>query len=114
MKQSHIPAEGIIMREGERGGSLFIIVEGVIGLWKQIEEETDFPKTIEIGRRAAGDIVGERTLLTGEPGVVTAKAITDSILYEITKSDIAPFLEAKPEIAKQLSEILAERERKRV
>ncbi|MDM8523241.1 ABC transporter substrate-binding protein [Desulfococcaceae bacterium HSG8] len=105
MRQYHIPPGEIVIQEGESGDSLFIIAEGVLGLGMQLENG----QTAEIARLAAGDIIGEMALLTGEPGTATVKAITNSVLYEITKGDIAPFLEAQPEIAEYLSEILTER-----
>ncbi len=93
------------MREGESGESLFIIAEGVLNLYTQLENG----ETLEVARLAAGDIVGEIALLTGSPRTATVKAITNSVLYEITKADITPFLEAQPEIAEYLGEMLIER-----
>ncbi|MCP4686781.1 MAG: mechanosensitive ion channel, partial [Desulfobacterales bacterium] len=99
-------AEGeIVIREGDRGDSLFIIVEGVVGVWTESEKG----ESIEITRRGAGDMIGETALLTGEARTATVKAVTDSILYEITKSDIAPLLRSQPKIVERLSLILAER-----
>lgn len=100
-----VAPEATIMREGESGDSLFIVVEGVVGIWITLEDG----KSIEVARRASGDIIGEMALLTGEPRTATIKSITETLLYEITKADIAPFLEAQPELAESLSEILAER-----
>ncbi len=95
----------IVIREGDEGDSLFIIVEGVVGVWT----ESETGEQIEIIRRGAGDVIGEMALLTGEARTATVKAATDSILYEITKSDIAPLLKSQPKIVERLSTILAER-----
>ncbi len=105
IRSHRVPTDANIMREGEQGDSLFIIIEGVVGIWITLPDG----KTIEVARRKAGDIIGEMALLTGEPRTATVKTITPSLLYEITKEDIAPFIETQPDIVKGFSEILAAR-----
>jgi len=105
MHKHCILSKEILLKEGESRESLFIISEGVIVLQKQLENG----KNIDIGSRIAGDSIGEISFLTGEPVKETVMAITNSTLYEITKADILPFLRSKPDIAKNLSQILTER-----
>jgi len=102
MQRHNVPAEGIVMRQKESADSLFIIDEGVIGIWLQIENEPDSYKEVEIARLMAGDIIGES-------GTATVKAFTDSVLYEITKADIAPFIKDQSKITERLIEILKKR-----
>jgi branched-chain amino acid transport system substrate-binding protein len=102
------PPEAIVMREGEQGDSLFIIAEGTLTVWVTLEDGN----SIEIVRRTTGEVIGEIALLTGEPRTATVKAMTDAVLYEISKQDIAPFMESQPELVERLSEILAERKMK--
>ncbi|MDM8543099.1 ABC transporter substrate-binding protein [Desulfococcaceae bacterium HSG9] len=102
MQRHNIPSDGIVMRQGDSGDSLFIIAEGVIGVWVQIENKPDSYKEVEIARLMIGDIIGESK-------TATVKAITDSVLYEITKADIAPFIKDQSKITEQLIEILKKR-----
>lgn len=101
-----LPGETLI-REGDPGDSLFIIAEGVVGAWVQIEEG----KTIEVARRGTGDFIGEMGLLTGEKRTASIVAITETRVYEITRENIAPYMQEHPEIAECLSSILIERKR---
>ena len=90
------------MNQRESKDSFFIIDEGVIGIWVQIENGSDSCKEVEVARLMAGDIIGES-------GTATLKAITDSVLYEITKADIAPFIKDRSKITERLIEIMTER-----
>ena len=56
-----------------------------------------------------GDYFGEMGLLAGIPASATIAALAPSIVYELTKEDLRPFLEARPEIAQELSRALAQR-----
>jgi len=104
--KSHCYSSGqSIVQQGDEGDSLFIIVEGVVGVWVRLENE----KTIEVDRMGAGTFFGEMALLTGEPRTASIIATTDTMVYEITKAHIAPLIEEQPEISKHLSEALTQR-----
>ncbi|MEM7180781.1 MAG: ABC transporter substrate-binding protein [Spirochaetota bacterium] len=94
-----------IVQQGEAGNSLFIIVEGVVKVLVTISEEN----TIEVARLGAGSFFGEMSLLTGETRTASIDAGTDTVLYEITKEDIAPLIEKQPEVMQPLSEVLMRR-----
>ena len=49
------------------------------------------------------------SLLTGESRSATVEAATDCVVFEITKDDLDELLSVRPEIAEQLTQILAER-----
>jgi branched-chain amino acid transport system substrate-binding protein len=107
MESRHILPGETLIREGDPGDSLFIIAEGVVGAWVQIEEG----KSIEVARRGAGEIIGEMALLTGEKRTASIVSITETRVYEITRENIAPYMQEHPEIAECLSSILIERKR---
>jgi branched-chain amino acid transport system substrate-binding protein len=102
--QAFEPGQSVVT-QGEEGDSLFIIVEGVVGVWVEVGDG----KTIEVDRMGAGTFFGEMALLTGEPRTATIKAVTDTVLFEITKSDVAPLIEARPEMSEILSRELTRR-----
>lgn len=105
MKRHYFPPGQLVVRQGDEGDSLFIIVEGALGVWAQ----TDNGKSIEVARLGAGSFFGEMALLTGEPRTATIISITDVSLYEITKEDIYPLIKEEPEIFSPLSEVLSKR-----
>jgi CRP-like cAMP-binding protein len=98
------PGEALI-REGELTDSLFIIAKGVVSIQIRLADG----EALEVSRRAVRDVLGEFSLLTGEPRSATVVALTECNAYEINKADIAPFIAREPEIAERLSAILTAR-----
>jgi len=49
-------------------------------------------------------------MLTGTPSVARISALTPATVYELPKADLAPILEARPQVARELSHALAERQ----
>jgi len=98
------PGENVVT-QAEQGDSLFIIVEGVVGVWVDVTDG----KTIEVDRMGAGTFFGEMALLTGEPRTATIKAVTETVVFEITKDDVAPLIETEPGMSEILSRELTRR-----
>jgi len=104
-KHLHYRAGQTIVQQGDVGNSLFIIVEGVVSISLEIENN----QKVELGRLGAENIFGEIALLTGETRSASVISLTDTHLLEIGKKDIAPLIEAQPEISKLLGEVLTQR-----
>jgi CRP-like cAMP-binding protein len=84
--------------------SLFIVGGGVLeATLRNSDGEND---QLRFG---PGDYFGEMGLLTGTPASATIAALAPSIVYELTKADLRPILEARPEIAQELSRAMAQR-----
>jgi branched-chain amino acid transport system substrate-binding protein len=90
------------------GDSLFILVEGVVGVRVQSQSQTGEP--IEVARLGAGNFFGEMALLTGEERTATVVAVTNTLLFEITKENIAGLMSQQPEVSELISKILTERQ----
>lgn len=105
MRHHHVSPEEKIVQQGDSGDSLFIIVEGTVGVWVTLENG----ETIEVDRMGTGAFFGEMALLTGEPRTASILAKTETTLFEITKADIAPILEQYPETIRKISKELARR-----
>ena len=61
----------LIMRQGDAGSSLLVISDGHVEISTRDDGARHF-----IGRAAAGEVLGEMALLTGEPRTADAKALT--------------------------------------
>ncbi len=96
-----------LIREGEAGSSLFVIISGVVAVLKQDDKDQD--QEIELARLGVGNFVGEMSLLTGEPRSATVKAVTPVTAIEVTKEGLQPLLEAKPDLSNKLAVIMAKR-----
>ncbi len=108
MKSHRCPPDKPIVKQGEKGESMFIVARGVVSVWVSFQEDEP---AYEIARMGPGSIFGEMALLTGQPRYATIIPITKTDVYEITKEDIYPHIENQPRILERLSEILAERKR---
>jgi CRP-like cAMP-binding protein len=84
--------------------SLFIVRNGVLSVTRldNIGEK-------EWLRFGPGDYFGEMGLLAGKRATTNITAVAPSTVYELTKADLTPILEARPEIAQELSRAMAQR-----
>jgi len=105
MKLHHFRPNDIIFKQGDSGDSLFVIREGVVGVWIKMDDGD----AIEVARLGAGSFFGEMALLTGEPRTASIITKTESYLYEITKEDFSPIIESSPQTVHKLSLELTQR-----
>ncbi len=94
-----------IVREGEAGQSLFVVVSGLLDVFKQTESGAQR----KVGLLAPGHVFGEWSLLTGAARSATVTAAADTSLIEIDKARLEPILTQYPETLAELSRIEAER-----
>ncbi|MDM8569329.1 mechanosensitive ion channel, partial [Thiotrichales bacterium HSG1] len=106
IKRYHFSQGDIIVKQGDAGDSLFIVVEGVVG----VQVQTDDGRTKEVARLGAGDFFGEMALLTGESRTATVIALVDTDVFELTKADIKPLIAEQPEVSKMVSRVLTQRQ----
>jgi CRP-like cAMP-binding protein len=99
-------ADAVIVRQGETGDSLFILAEGLL----TVDIRDPEGREIEVARLEPGACFGEMSLLTGEPRSATIRAATDSVVYEIRKEHLRPFMEKNEAVVKRLSELMADRQ----
>ena len=95
----------ILLDRGVVLDSLYLIASGVLSV-----THPDGTRWVEILRLGPGDHFGEIALLTGEGAWGRITALTSSVAYELPKKDLAPILEARPQVAHEFSRVLAERQ----
>ena len=78
--------------------SLLIIGAGVLSFTSVVSQ-----REIEVLRIGPGDHFGEIGMLTGCPAQATAKALAPVTTCELSKEDLEPVLEARPEVSIELS-----------
>ncbi len=76
MEVSH-PRGTVLVREGDPGDSLCIIVEGVVDILKDDHV---------VAQLKAGDYFGELSLIDGEPRSATVVAVEDVVLLTLSSS----------------------------
>ena len=95
----------VLLEPGVVLSSLFLIASGVLSV-----THPEGTKWVEILRLGPGDHFGEIALLTGEGAWGRITALTPTVVYELPKKDLAPILEARPQVAHELSRALAQRQ----
>lgn len=93
-----------IVAQGDSGTSMYIIAEGLLYVYI---EQAETGNLLKVGELSPGKFFGETSLLTGDPRTATVKAETDALVCEIGKEDMEILLHKRPEIAEQLSEVIA-------
>lgn len=94
MVYHHFDANETIIDQDIEDDSMFVVVEGVAGLWVK----TDDGQLVETIRIGAGHIFGEMSLMTGEPRSASLIALTNIVIFEIKKDHIAEIIKDDPEI----------------
>lgn len=93
-------AGSVLTRQGQSGGLAFVIATGKA-------------EVVRGGKRLAtlgpGDVVGELSLIDGEPRSATVKALSDIEVLEINGEDLRRLLRKAPSVVRKLLEALAER-----
>lgn len=96
----------VMMRQGDAAVSMFIMMEGAIS----VAIKTSSGEEQEVAISAAGDVVGEMSLMTGAPRTATVTALTRVRVLEITRETIDEMLKKNPELFERFSRVLAQRQ----
>lgn len=87
------------------GDSMYFLSEGSL----TVHVPSSDGETITLADLWPGDCFGEMSLLTGEPRSADITAMTDGVVLEISKLDLAPLLEENPNLARALADVLEAR-----
>ena len=96
-----------LVRKGEAGKSMFILVEGLLNVCTEAEEDGH---SVLVDALEPGDFFGEMCLLTGCPRTATIVAQTDVVVFEIDHQAVNALLAERPEIAHHLADTVARRQ----
>ncbi len=94
-----------IIRQGERGTSLYLIARGVVA----VRVSRDGGPSTRVASLHAGDFFGEMALLSAAPRAATVAAATDCQLYELTKRAVDQLSAAHPDTRRVLLAAAASR-----
>ncbi|MEJ2383766.1 MAG: patatin-like phospholipase family protein [Xanthomonadales bacterium] len=90
-----------LMRQGEAGDALYLLVRGRLQAWAKAPDGRD--RGTFLNEIAAGDSVGELSLLTGAPRAVGIQAIRDSLLVSIDRATFEALSRTFPALALKLA-----------
>lgn len=95
-----------VVRQGESGDSLYIVVSGRVQVLATPYEGGTERALAILG---AGDYFGEMSLMTGVPRSATVKTLEDMELLILDRDALRPILMSDPAVAERLSQTLAKR-----
>lgn len=95
----------VITKQGKTSHWLYIIVSGEAEI---VHEQPDGSRR-RVGAVSAGGFFGEMGLLTGAPRTATVIATADVECYRLDKTSFQGLLTSRPQLAEDISRIVAER-----
>jgi NTE family protein len=90
-----VPAGVVLMQQGEAGDAMYLILTGRLRAY--VADGEGRAKAVrEMGR---GQIVGEMSVITGEPRLATVVTVRDSVLVRLSKKDFDRLLATSPRLS---------------
>ncbi len=99
------PAGGTIIRQGDPGESMFVVMEGRVA----VETSDAQAGPVRLAELGSGEYFGEMSLLTAAPRVATVTAIEETELLELDRDAVRSVLAANPRLVERLGEALRRR-----
>jgi signal transduction histidine kinase len=99
-----LPSGATLFEEGDPGDTAYIVTSGEIEILKASAD-----RLVRIAISGPGVVVGEMSLLTGEPRSASARALGDAELVSIPKATIDALLESDVRVAQALFDVFIAR-----
>ncbi|MBL1142636.1 MAG: cyclic nucleotide-binding domain-containing protein [Proteobacteria bacterium] len=96
-------AGDLVIGEGEKGDSLYIITHGLVSVYKNGQENEP------IAEFRDGDFFGEMALLEAQVRTANVKALKPTTLLRLTRKDVLSMAENDPELKQRLEQISSAR-----
>lgn len=108
MTTSTLERGSILFDEGDPGSELYVIVDGKLKLGRA---STDGRENL-LSVLGPGEMLGELSLFDPGPRTATVTAVSDSTLLALANDHLMPWLDGRPEAARNLLQALAARLRR--
>lgn len=99
-----LPRGATLFEEGDPGDTAYVVTSGELEILKASADQS-----VRIAVSGPGIIVGEMSLLTGEPRSASARALVDTELVSIPKATLDVLLEADARVAHALFDVFITR-----
>jgi small-conductance mechanosensitive channel/CRP-like cAMP-binding protein len=106
MKMLSFGVGEMILRQGDEGDSMYLMLTGKANVSLQVEGGL----SQQVAVLWSGDFFGEMSLLTGEKRSATVEAAAQVDCLWLEKADLIDLLSGRPEIAEDMSLVMAERQ----
>lgn len=97
---NYYPAGHVFFREGDQGGSMYIVKHGVVRI---LRRDPLSGQEKEVAALQDGDFFGEMGLVLTAARNATALAVSECEVFELKKEDFAKLMETSPKLANMIS-----------
>ncbi len=114
-EEANFRAGEILVRQGESGDGLYVIVEGEVDVVvEDVGRELESGSLTPAGRRpvavrGAGSVIGEMAVLSGGPRLATCVAMSDILTLRLRRDDFLELLAERPALALGVISVLTQR-----
>jgi cAMP-dependent protein kinase regulator len=105
MTPIEIPKDTLIIQEGDRGDSIYIIASGEVKIFRDDEDGNE----IWITNLGEGDFFGEFGYFSESKRIASVKSLSDVTLLELTREDVASITKEHPGVKDVLLKFYKER-----
>jgi hypothetical protein len=102
--QTYLPKQ-IILREGDRGESLYMLTSGTVKAFRKNPQG----KQVALAELSEGAFFGEGSILTGKPRTATVVAWEECELLELDRPTLDSITKTHPHVSEVLQEFAAKR-----
>ncbi len=95
----------VLFEQGSQGSSLFLVYQGLLEVFVKNKAGVNE----KVNQLCPGSVFGEMSLLTGEPRNATVIPAVESVVYEVNKAMIEPYLREHPLLLEHIEKLLVER-----
>jgi CRP-like cAMP-binding protein len=103
----YYPENYVIFKENDQPDALYIIKKGKIKIYHEPKEQGDLPK--EIAEIDEHGFFGEMALISDVARNASAKTVTESEVFILSKDDFKKLLNNNPALAEQISATMVDR-----
>jgi CRP/FNR family transcriptional regulator, cyclic AMP receptor protein len=105
-KQRTMKQGEVLFHKGEVGSALYVIQDGAFEIILPVDPPIN---EMLITTLREGDFVGELSLLADTPRTATARALDDSLLFEMARVDFITFIMDRPSVGISMLQEMAKR-----
>jgi len=100
-----VPAQRILIRQGEPGGSVWVLVDALVKVSARVENGTE----ALLALRVSGDLIGEMAVLGEATRSATVITCGPAVVCQIKGGPFVDFLQRHPQVALTLNQMTIER-----
>jgi len=106
LRERTLPKGEALVREGEAGGSLFIVSRGLFEV-----RGTFGGEELDLGTLGRGDVIGEVSLLQQVPRTATVTALEPAVVLEMETENVSRLLDERHDLRARLEAVVEARVR---